>query len=116
PLALAGALALDEGNEDPLGEEDARAQVGDGNAHAHRPLARNARDGHETAHALRDLVDAGTVAIRAALTEAGDAAVDEARVDLVKGLVVDTEAALDVGPVVLHHHVGRPRELLEDGP
>jgi hypothetical protein len=63
----------------------------------------------------RDLVDAGPVAIRAALTEAGDAAVDEPRVDGAKALVVDTEATLDVGPVVLDDHVGRPRELLEDG-
>src|SRR5262249_43400792 len=107
--------ALDEGDQDALGEENARAQVGDGDADAHGPLARDARDGHEAPHALRDLADARPVTIRPALPEAGDAPVDQARVEGVQALVVDAEAPLDVGTIVLDHDIGRPRELLEDG-
>src|SRR5439155_15555702 len=50
-----------------LGEEDARAQICDGNPDAHRSLAGDARDGHQAAHALSDLIDAGPVAIGPAL-------------------------------------------------
>src|SRR5262249_61025709 len=105
PLALAGALALDEGDQDALGKEDARAQIRDGNAHAHWPLPRDARDGHEATHALRDLIDARPVAIRSALPEAGDAAVDQARVVDTQAVVVDAEPPLDVGTIVLDHDV-----------
>src|SRR5262249_37410408 len=115
PLALAGALALDEGDQDALGEEDARAQIRNGDAHAHWSLARDARDGHEATHALRDLIDARPVAIRSALPEPGDADVDQARVVSPQAFVVDAEPPLDVGTIVLDHDVGGARELLEDG-
>ena len=114
PLALPGGLALDERHQNALGEQDARAQIGDRNAHAHRSLPWYTGDRHEPAHALRDLVDAGPITIRAALAEAGDAAVDQPRVDRLEILVVDAEAALDVGPVVLDHDVGLLHQLLED--
>src|SRR5438552_5006030 len=114
PLALARALALDQGDEDALREEDARAEVRDGNADAHRPLSRDAGDRHQAPHALRDLVDSRTIAIGAALSEAGDAAVDQARVDRADAFVVDAEPLLHVGAVVLHDDVGVLRELLED--
>ena len=43
PLPAPRALALDERDQDALGQEDARGQVGHGDADAHRPLARQAR-------------------------------------------------------------------------
>src|SRR5262249_17856761 len=95
-------------------QEDARAEVGDRNADPHRPLARNPRDRHQAAHALGDLVDARTVAVRAALSAPGDAAVDDARVDRPYGIVVDAETLLRPGAVVLHDDVGVLRQLLED--
>jgi hypothetical protein len=115
PLPLARGLALDDRDEDALREEDPGAQVGDRNAHAHRTLARNAGDGHEAAHPLGDLIDAGPVPIRPVLPEAGDAAVDQARIDRAQALVVDAESALHVGAVVLHDDVGVLRQPLEDG-
>src|SRR5262249_50658333 len=114
PLALAGGLALEQRDQDALGQEDPRAEIGDRDAHAHGALAGQARDRHQAAHALGDLVDAGTIAIRTALAEAGDAPVHDARVDGADVLVVDAEAALHVGTVVLDDHVGVLRELLED--
>src|SRR2546427_1812889 len=115
PLALAGDLALEQGHEDALGEEDARAQIRDGNPDAHRSLAGDARDGHQAAHALSDLIDAGPVAIGPALAEARDAAVDQPRVDRAQVLVVDAQSPLHVRAVVLDDDVGLARQLLEDG-
>jgi hypothetical protein len=43
PLALAGALAIVEGEDDALGQQQARGEVGDGDADAHRPAAGLAR-------------------------------------------------------------------------
>jgi hypothetical protein len=115
PLADAGRLTLQQRHQDALGEEDARAQVGDGNAHAHRSLPGNAGDGHEAAHALRDLIHAGPIAIGPALPEAGDAAIDQPRIERAQVLVVDPEPPLDVRSIVLDHDVGLARQPLEDG-
>src|SRR5882672_8396383 len=71
---------------------------------ANRPVAGDSRDRHETAHPLRDLVEPRPVAVRPVLAEARDAREDDARVDLLQRLVVDAEAALHVGAVVLDHH------------
>ena len=114
PLALAGGLALDQGHQDALGQKNAGAEVGDRNTDPHRSLARNTGDRHQPAHALGDLIDTRAVAVRPVLAEAGDAAVDQARVDGPQALVVDAEALLHARPVVFHHDVGVSRQLLED--
>src|SRR2546430_5284271 len=54
PLAPARPLALEQRDQDALGQVEPRREVGDGNADAHGPLAGQARDGHEPAHALGD--------------------------------------------------------------
>ena len=114
PLALARGLALDQRDQDALSQEDSRAQIGDGNADPHRPLAWNAGDGHQSAHALGDLIDARAIPVGTALAESGNAAVDQARVDLTDRLVVDPQTLLHTRPVVLDDDVRIPRELLED--
>src|SRR5437667_273487 len=114
PLAAAGALALEQRDEDAVREEHARGEIGHGNADAHRALARQAGDRHEAAHALGDLVVARAIAVRARLAEARDAAVHEARVDLAQRLVVDAEAVLDVRAEVLDEAVSPHGQALED--
>ena len=116
PLPLAGSLALVERDHDPLRHLQARCQVRDRRADAHRPLSRLARHGHQAAHALRDLIDAGTRDIRPVLAEARDRAIDDARVHGLHGLIIDAEAMLHVRPVVLDHDVGGLDELEEDRP
>ena len=106
PLALAGLLALQQRDQDAHGAEDAGGQVRHRDADAHRPLAGQAGDRHQPAHALRDLVEAGAFAIRPVLAEAGDAGVDQPRIDRPQRRIVDAETELHVGPVVLHQHVG----------
>src|SRR5712692_3897550 len=114
PLPLARALALDERPQDALGQEYPGREIRDGNAHAHRTLPRQSRDRHETAHPLRDLVIARPVAVRPGLAEARDAAVDQSRVYLRQGVVIDAEPVLDVGAEVLDIDIGPRHQALED--
>src|SRR5262249_58472651 len=110
PLTAAGALALEQCDENAVREEHAGGEVGDGNADAHRTVTGKARDRHEAAHALRDLVVTGTVAIRARLAEARDAGVDEPWIYLAQRFVIDAEAVLylahtvSLRPLLLSHH------------
>ena len=106
PLAFARNLALQQRGEDAHGAEQAGGEIGDGNADPHRPFAGRAGDRHQPAHALRDLIEAGPLVIGAVLAEAGDAAIDDARIDLLHALIVDAELGLDVGTEILDHHVG----------
>src|SRR6266542_12743 len=95
-------------------EEDPGAQIRDGNADAHRSLPGDSRDRHQAAHALGDLVDARAIAVRPGLAEARDAAVDQPRVDGTQALVIDPQARLHVGAIVLDHDVRVPDQALED--
>ena len=63
-LALARLLALQQRHQDAERAEQAGGEIGDGNADPHRPAARLARDRHQAAHALRDLVEARALARR----------------------------------------------------
>ncbi len=65
---------------------------------------------------MGDLIEAGTLVIRAILSETGDTAIDDARVDLAHALVIDAEPGFDIGTEILDHHVGllgKPPEYLE---
>jgi hypothetical protein len=62
----------------------------------------------------RDLIEAWTFVIGAVLSEAGDAAIDDARIDLADALVIDAEFCFDVGPEVLDDDVGPPGQAVED--
>ena len=115
PLPFARALALQQRDEDADRRIEPGAEIRDRDADAHRPPAGLAGNRHEPAHALGDLIEARPLGVRAVLTEAGKARVDEAGVERAECLVVDAEPVLHVGPVVLHHHVGLGGEALEDG-
>src|SRR6185312_1618430 len=112
-LAFAGFLTLQQRDQNAHSAEDAGGEVGDGNADAHRALSRQPGDRHEPAHALGDLVEAGPVAIRTVLAEAGDAAIDQAWVDLLQALIVDLEAEFHVRAKVLDHDVGILRQPVQ---
>jgi hypothetical protein len=71
-------------------------------------------DRHEPAHALRDLVDAGPALIRPVLAKAGNAAIDDARIDLAHRVVIDAEPVFHIGFVVLDDDVGTLREFHKD--
>ena len=113
PLALAGDLAFQERRENANRAEQPRREVCDGNADPHRTRARGAGDRHQPAHALRDLIETGTLVVGAILAEPGDAAIDNARIDLPYALVVDAKLRLHVGAEVLDHDVGLFRKTAE---
>ena len=95
--------------------EQSGAEIGDRDADAHRALPGQAGDRHQSAHALRDLVVAGPVAIGAVLAEAGDAGEDNALVEFAQGVVIDAKPVLHVRAVVFDHHVGLRDHALEGG-
>ena len=99
----------------PIDVSRSGAQIGDRNADAHRALPGQAGHRHQSAHALRDLVEARPVGVGAVLAEAGDAGVNQLRIDLRQRLVVDAEALLHVGPEILDHDVGLLDHALERG-
>src|SRR5258708_147165 len=114
PLPLPRLLAPEQGAEDADGAAQSGRQIGDRDADAHRSLTREAGDRHQSAHPLRNLVDAGPLAIGSVLAEPGAAAIDEALVDRAQRLIGDAETMLDVGAVVLDHHIGAFRQTMED--
>ena len=83
-LAFAGALGVAQRGQDGHGGVHAGEQVGHRHAHLLRAAAEVvalAGDAHQPAHALDRVVVAGAVAVGPGLAEAGDAAVDEPRVE-----------------------------------
>ena len=81
PLATARGLPLEKRDQDALRGEEARTGGRRwGCPRASGPRPRLAGDRHEPAHALRDLVETGTVGKRAILTEARDGGIDQAGV------------------------------------
>jgi hypothetical protein len=72
------------------------------------------RDRHEAPHALGDLVDSGSARVGAVLSETGDAAVDDARVDLLHRFVIDTQLVLDGRTKILDDHIGVLRQREEN--
>ena len=64
-----------------------------------------ARDTHQAAHALDDLIKAWPPSVRAVLPKARNAGQNDARVDLGQRLVVDAQFVFNVGSPVLYHHI-----------
>ena len=114
PAALARALALEQRHHDGERQEVAGREVADRDADPDRLGAGMAGDAHQAAQALGDLVDAGAMAVRAALAEAGDRGVHDPRVDPPHRLVVDAEPVLHADPHVLDEHVRLLGEAEED--
>jgi hypothetical protein len=108
-------LAFEQSDENAERREQPGGEIGDRNADAHRALARQAGDRHQSAHALRDLVEAGPVGIGPVLAEAGNAGIDDARIDLGERLVIDLEPLLHVRAEILHHDIGFFDHALEGG-
>ena len=102
---LAGSLALQQRDQDALGRENPGAQIGDRDADAHRAFTGCPGDGHQPAHALRDLVEARARREGSRLAEAGDAGVHQARIGGRQCVVVDAETVFDIGPEVLDDDV-----------
>ena len=115
PLSLAGFDALIQGDHDTVGKEHAGTQIVDRDADPHRTLARLAGDRHQPAHALGYLIESRPVTVRPVLAKPGNAAIDQARVDRLHGVVIDAEPVLDAGPVVFDQDIGAAHHALENG-
>src|SRR5918999_260767 len=113
-LPAPGLLAGNVSGEDSEGAEEASREVSDGDAALRGGASRLSGDAHHAGHALGDQVVAGTRGIGSGLPEAGDARVDDARVDLFERLVVYAELLGHAGAKVLDDHVRPADEAVED--
>src|ERR1700761_8476292 len=91
PLPLARAFALDQRQQYALGEQDPGAEIVDRDTDPHRSLTRQPGNRHQPAHALGDLVNARPFRVRPGLAETGNAAINDARVDLFDAVVIDAK-------------------------
>ncbi len=80
-LAPPGLLAGDVRRQDGVAAEQRAGQVRDRHADLDGRALRLAGDAHDAAHALEDQVEAGPLAVRPGLAEAGGRAVDDVRAD-----------------------------------
>src|SRR5204862_2781452 len=69
---------------------------------------------HDAAHALDQQIVAGAMPVGAVLPEAGDRAIDVARVVFRQAGVVEPELGETSGLEILDHYVGAPGELVHD--
>src|SRR3990172_6898175 len=115
PLPLARNLALEQRGQDSHCALVDGARVGDRDAGAHRSLAGRSANPHQTPHPLRDLIETRARRIGPILPEPGNARVDEPRVGLLQGFVIDAEAELHVRPEVFHDDIGALGAFAENG-
>jgi hypothetical protein len=101
PLAFARDFALEQRRQNAERGEQAPTDIGDRAADAHRAAARLPGDRHDAGQALRDLIESGALAIRAVLSETGNARQHDSRIDLAQRLVVDAQPILHVGAEIL---------------
>ena len=109
-LPLPRALPVEQGCHHGEGRVEAAHGVADGKARAQGIQALVAVHGHLARKALDDLVVGGFQGIGPRLAEAGNGAVDESRVELRQGPVVQAQPLHDAGAEVLHHHIRVLRE------
>ena len=112
-LPLLRLLALEQGNQNAERAKQSSTEISDRNADTHRPLPRQAGDRHQPPHALRDLVEARPVGVGAGLPEAGNARIDELRIDLAQLRIVDPEPPLHIGTKILDYDVSFLHHALE---
>src|SRR5262249_34130722 len=105
PLPLACLVALEQRARDAEPGRGARQHIADPEARARRTLFFVTGDSHDAAHRLDLAVVAGARALRTGLTETGDCAVDQPRIDVGQRGIADTELVHHARPKILHHHV-----------
>jgi hypothetical protein len=105
----AGGLTLIERAQDRDREQHAGAGVAEGRARLAGAPRALAGDAHHAAGGLRDHVEGQVVLVRAALAEALDLGVDQARVERVQHLPAETQTLDRARRHVLDEDVGRAR-------
>ncbi|KAF5299039.1 hypothetical protein FQA39_LY19195 [Lamprigera yunnana] len=109
-LAFAAAVARIQRGQDGAAREDAGEHISHRYAHFQRAAARFtvgvAGDAHQAAHGLHHQVVARTRRVGAGLAEAGDGAVDEARVDFLQAVVIQAIGFEPADLEVLDQDVG----------
>ena len=117
-LAPAGAVAAFESEHDGESGPDAGYRVADVVADHLRSSHGGAGDGHPAAHALDAWVVGGPVGVGAGggplrVAVAGEAGIDEARIDFAEPVVAQPKAAQSAGAPIVKEYVGPGDHALE---
>ena len=104
-LTHAGLFALTERGQNADRQVQAADDVTKGRTAANGVVLRPTGDAHYAGPCLRHRVVARTVSVRAGRAEAGDAAVDQAGVDLLELFIAKAELFHRAGAEILHQHV-----------
>src|SRR6185369_2071659 len=114
-LALTGAVAFAQGEQDPGEREVGGDDVDDRYADPQRPPVRVPVHAHQTAVGLQHRVVARHAAHRAVVAESGDAAVHQPWVPLEEDRVrVQAPPGQGAGLEVLHNDIGRGDQVGQD--
>ena len=113
-LPEAGGGALQERQQNPLRREQARHEIGDGEAKAKRCPIGITGHAHQAAFGLGHGVDPGEMGERPGLAVPGDGRVDQSRHPRRQGRVVKSESFERAGTKVFHEHVGPIDERVEN--
>ncbi len=109
-----GGRAADQRRLDRRDRVDAGENVGEGDADLLRLAVGFAGQVHHPAHALDDEVVAGARRVGAVVAEAGDRAIDEARIERLQAGVVEPVLGEPAGLEILDQHVGARGEPAHD--
>src|SRR5687767_3941135 len=113
-LTLAAPLALDQGKQDPLNGVQTGEIIRDSDADPGGLTIRKAGDIHQPGFTLNDDVVAGTLRSRTVLSVAADRAIHQPGVDRGDLLIAEPERRQAAGAKVLHQHIRRLNQPLED--
>ncbi|MNQ89827.1 hypothetical protein D3C85_1051440 [compost metagenome] len=114
-LSLACPLPVEQGRQSALEGGVGGDGVDQILAGRRRRLIRRARRHHGPRHGLQQQVLPRIVLVGAVLAIAGHGDVDQARIDLRKGLVIDPQTRGDARPVVLQEDIRRLDHLQQQG-
>ena len=105
-LTATAALPRPQGGLNRVGGVEPGEQIGDRHPHLVGFAVGRTGDAHQPGHALHDVVVAGHLRVRSVLTEAGDRAVHQPRVEFGQAGVVQPVLGQPAHLVVFDQHVG----------
>jgi hypothetical protein len=113
PPALAGARTIEQRADDAERHQHAGAGVADRRAGLDRPAVALAGDAHCPANSLCDRVERQALLVGAAVSEALDLGIDDARIDRADDIVAEPEPLDRAGREVLGEDIGLLHHLLD---
>jgi hypothetical protein len=116
PLPSTRALSGIEGGQHPLGQKSSPGRIRNGDPRAPGTCSSRARDAHQPAHALNDLIQCWPLGVGAVLAKTRKACVDEPGIELRKRGVVHGQAVLDPRAEIFNENIRTLDQSIENRP